>query len=263
MEQKDTKENSYSHGKIYKLIDNTTGMFYYGSTTQKRLDQRFFKHKCQSKTRNSKVYQNFTFAKFCSGDIRIVLLEEVTVNNKVELIKIENEYIEKDINNVLCLNTRHSISNVAQRIKRQRAKCKEYNQENKENISAMRKDYYDKNIDIFKEKNKKYREEHKERVKEIEKKYYEDNKDKVIEYKKQYYQINKERYQELSKQYRNDHKDEIALMNKTYRLKNKENILEKQREKCTCECGSIFTKYQKKQHEASKKHQEYITLVNQ
>jgi len=103
-----TTENRYSHGKIYKLIDNRTGMFYFGSTALKRLDQRYSKHKNSSKNEDknkTKLYQQFTFNKFSCGDIRIILIEEVSVNTKQELVKIENAYIEKNLNNPLCLNT--------------------------------------------------------------------------------------------------------------------------------------------------------------
>ena len=44
-----TNDNRYSHGKIYKLIDVTTGVFYRGSTAMERLDQRLHVHKKASK----------------------------------------------------------------------------------------------------------------------------------------------------------------------------------------------------------------------
>ena len=58
-----TNDNRYSHGKIYKLIDNTTGIFYIGSTAMNRLDQRYANHRRFSqcnKYKNSKLYQYFT-----------------------------------------------------------------------------------------------------------------------------------------------------------------------------------------------------------
>ena len=35
----------------------------------------------------------------------IILIGEVNVQNKRELTKIENEYIQMELNNVLCMNT--------------------------------------------------------------------------------------------------------------------------------------------------------------
>ena len=103
-----TSDNRYSHGKIYKLIDNTTGVFYIGSTALKRIDQRYQSHKkacsCQEK-KNMKIYKYFTPEIFASGDIRIIELEAVNVANKRELQKLENEYIIKELNNILCVNS--------------------------------------------------------------------------------------------------------------------------------------------------------------
>ena len=51
-------------GTIYKLSDDE-GYFYYGSTIQ-TLSDRFEKHKYKSKiNQNRKIYQQFTYAKFC------------------------------------------------------------------------------------------------------------------------------------------------------------------------------------------------------
>ena len=57
-----TSDNRFSHGKIYKLIDNTSGMFYIGHTALKRLDQRFQTHKHTRK--NDEGKQNKTLSVF-------------------------------------------------------------------------------------------------------------------------------------------------------------------------------------------------------
>ena len=59
-------------------------------------------------------------------------------------------------------------------------------------------------------------------------------------------------------------------INKEYRLEkqkkyyenNKEQIAEKQNKKMTCDCGSIFRKYDKARHLKSKKHQNYINALH-
>ena len=91
-----TTDNRYSHGKIYKLIDNTTGMFYIGSTALSRLDQRYHIHKQASNTssyQNRKVYQYFTPERFASGDVEIIELVPVSVDTKRDLERIETDYI--------------------------------------------------------------------------------------------------------------------------------------------------------------------------
>ena len=59
-----TEDDRYSRGKIYKLIENSTGLFYIGSTCMP-LHKRFYDHKGRSKKEpNRKVYQYFTYDKF-------------------------------------------------------------------------------------------------------------------------------------------------------------------------------------------------------
>ena len=48
---------------------------------------------------------------FQAGIVKIIQLEEVNVVNKRELEKIENDYILKEINNPLCLNTNYAVFN--------------------------------------------------------------------------------------------------------------------------------------------------------
>jgi hypothetical protein len=79
--------------------------------------------------------------------------------------------------------------------------------------------------------------------------YCEDNKDK----KKQYREDNKEK----SKQYREDNKEKI----KQYRDDNKDKMKENQTKKCTCECGSQFTRSNKSQHIKTIKHQKYLNSI--
>ena len=109
-----TSDNRYSHGKIYKIIDNTTGVFYIGSTALKRLDQRYAAHKsrsmyqsCENSNKDApikgyKLYQYFTPDKLQSEDVAIILMEEVNVQNQRELTKIENEYMIYKKNKTMC-----------------------------------------------------------------------------------------------------------------------------------------------------------------
>lgn len=101
---------------------------------------------------------------------------------------------------------------------------KEQHKENCKKVQEKNRDNYiikEKN----KEKSKKYREENFDILKEKIKKYREENKDKVNEY-----------YE-----------------------KNKTKILEKnQREKITCECGSIICINTMVRHEKTIKHQEFL-----
>ena len=112
MSQEVTTPNRYSHGKIYTIIDNTTGVFYIGSTAMNRIRDRLRLHinlSQQERSKKGKMYSYFTPDKLRSEDIQIVVLEEISAKNKEELLKLENEYVQREMKNVLCVNTRCPI----------------------------------------------------------------------------------------------------------------------------------------------------------
>jgi len=74
------------------------------------------------------------------------------------------------------------------------------------------------------------------------------------EYQKEYYENNHEKLLEYKKQYRQDNREKISENQKQYRQDNHQKILEKNREKVSCECGCILTKYQLKRHRNSDNH---------
>ena len=102
---------SYGNSKIYKLIDNSTGMFFIGATCGS-LAYKYYIHKKTSinpKQNQNKPYNIMTKEKFDSGDIKIILTDEISVENKQQLNKKVNELIEKELNNTYCINTRSGI----------------------------------------------------------------------------------------------------------------------------------------------------------
>ena len=131
----------YTHSKIYKIIDNTNGNIYIGSTTQS-LSQRLGHH-----TRHYKRYCNGKCGYMSSFDIiknmsyEIILIEEVNCNNKEQLHKIEREHIEANE----CVNL-----NIPSRTK------KEYKEANKDTIKEYHKEYNDLNRDKIREYKKQY-----------------------------------------------------------------------------------------------------------
>ena len=224
MEQNVTTNNRYSHGKIYKLIDNTTGVFYLGHTSLKRLDQRLRTHIRDSgdpKKNKAKLYQYFTPEKLKSGDVSIIQLDEVNANNKRELEKIENEYIQMELRNILCVNTTHSILDKVSIIKYH----KKYVKENKERIQQLTKENYQNNRDKVLDRSRKYYKENKEAVLKYYHNNYENKKEKIKKYNKQYYQ-------------------EISC------------------EPCLCECGSAVARCNVKRHYNSEKHKLFIENKN-
>jgi len=204
------------NGKIYKLVCNSTGLVYFGST-QNTLSRRKSAHKANYK--NGKKYT--TAFKIMEGDnYDIILVEELEIDNIEQLRMRERYYIE----NFDCVNKTYPTRT-----------RQEYIEANREHI-----------VDV----NKSYRENNKELLIEINKKYRENNKDAI----KARFEQNKEKYYETQKEKYNQNKEAILEKNKLYRAKNKDKIAEKNKELIICECGHSVTKRNLSSHKKSQKH---------
>ena len=96
---------NYQNGKIYKIMSDETDLVYVGSTTQD-LCVRMASHRRDYKAwlNNDKKYvSSFEILKF--DNYRIVLIENYPCNDRTELNKKEQEYIEK----LNCVNKRNSF----------------------------------------------------------------------------------------------------------------------------------------------------------
>ena len=152
---------NYQLGKIYKIIDNTTGKVYIGSTCRKTLAERLSHH----------VYE---YKRYLETGDKYISSIEVLQNNNYEILLLE-EYpcSSKDALHARERFYTHSMECV-NRYKNQgltnELGPKEYNRQRRENnhdtISAREKLYYVLNPEKKKEKSKTYREKHKEAIKE-------------------------------------------------------------------------------------------------
>ena len=83
-------ENCYNKGKIYKIVDNTTGNIYIGSTC-KPLSARLACHRASYKiylNTGKPYYSSFEILK--NNNFDIILIEEVNVT-----IKIKNKLMKR------------------------------------------------------------------------------------------------------------------------------------------------------------------------
>lgn len=216
----------YKNGKIYKIVDNTNGNIYIGSTCQP-LCKRIAKHKSNYNDwikDNEKNNFVSSFKILENGDYQIILIEEYPCENKEQLRMREQYY--KDNNN--CINHINAYTS------------KEYKQEYK-------KDWYNNNIDILKEKSKQWRENNKEKLKEYFKNHYENNKETIKEKVKNWYDNNIE------------HKKEY---DKNYYEKNKERIQQRDNIQVLCECGLMSSKSNLTRHKKTLKHQNFLNNLN-
>ena len=151
----ENKTNRYANSKVYKLVDDD-GYYYYGSSCLP-LHKRLYYHKVDAQRRpESKVYKMFTHTRLCNGEVVIILVEELNLENKEQLLREEHKYIEHNLNDPKCLNSIGTVLDYEKRM-------------------AQRKAYEIGRKDVKLEYNKKW---------------YEDNKEKVAIYKKEYRKIN-------------------------------------------------------------------------
>jgi hypothetical protein len=210
--------SKYNNSKIYKIIDNTNGNVYIGSTFQKYITTRLASHVSNYKrylNNNCRFVTSFEIIK--NGNYDIVLIENVNCETKEQLHARERYYIEA----MSCIN-----KNIPNR------SPKEWKKEN-----------YIQNKDEIIQKNKEY---------------YTQNKDKISEKNKIKYNKNKDEILEKRKEYRNTHKDEISEYLKEYYIQNKDEISERIKIKFICVCGSECRISDKARHERSIKHQTYL-----
>ena len=124
---------NYQQAKIYKLWSPSTGLTYFGSTTQK-LAQRLAEHKAKRCYKSSLVLEQ--------EDYCIELLEDYPCCNKSQLERKEGEYIKNNecVNKIVAGRTKqeYRIDN-HDAIK---ANQKKYNDATKEKHSQYYKAYY-------------------------------------------------------------------------------------------------------------------------
>ena len=129
-------------GYIYKIYDNTNGNVYYGSTIE-TLSKRIAKHRY-----DHKKWINNEVNKKCSSSIILInndysyyIVEEVEYENKWELRCRERYYIENNI----CVNKQIPNRNK-----------QEYNQDNKDKINLLMKNWKEDNKEYLKSYMKDY-----------------------------------------------------------------------------------------------------------
>ena len=144
--------NKFSKGKIYKIIDLTTGNYYIGSTIN-TLNQRIREHKSSynryiSKLSNSYFCYSYEILKNCN--FMIILVKNYKCLSQNELEIEEDKYI---INDLKCVNKKKAHRTTLDLNKY----LQDYRIKNKEKIA--------KNIQEYKEKNKeKINEKRREKI---------------------------------------------------------------------------------------------------
>ena len=127
--------NKYQRGKIYKIVDNTNGNQYIGSTCEKTLAHRLAKHVvgCYKNWSNGgKTNYISSFDIIANIDYDIILIEEFPCQTKDELLARERHYEE----NLICVNKNRPIISNDERKEYDRQHSAKYYQYHKEHINA-------------------------------------------------------------------------------------------------------------------------------
>jgi hypothetical protein len=171
----------YSKGKIYKIVCNTTGLVYIGSTCEPTLARRLAGHRgsYNDYIKGKVKYTMSSFKVLENSNYEIILIEIVNCLSKDELHSKERFYIES----IECVN-----KNIPSRTQQ------EYYEDNKESIIKHVADYY---------------KEHQTEKLNYAKEYATLNKPKILEYKKEYRINNKEKISEYKKLFQINNKDKI------------------------------------------------------
>jgi hypothetical protein len=149
---------NYQLGKIYKIVDNTNGNIYIGSTSQATLAHRLSKHVSNYKSylkKTNKNYNTSSFEIFQNENFDIILIELYPCNSKDELHARERYYIET----LNCVN-----KCIPTRTKKEY--MKEYCEINKEHIKQRQKNYDFNNKEHKAQMSKQYRFNNKEKIRE-------------------------------------------------------------------------------------------------
>jgi hypothetical protein len=198
---------NYQIGKIYKIVCNTTGLTYYGSTCEPTLARRLANHKTGYKHWKSggKIAHMKSYDLLENDNYVIVLVELFPCDSKMELHQRERHYIENND----CINKNIPLRSMA-----------EWRKDNVEHELQYRADYFSKNKETMKDKAAKYLEDNREEINKRKREQYLKNRDKNIAAMALYRENNKHIFRDnYIKQKESGHK---LAYQRAYRLKKKE-----------------------------------------
>jgi hypothetical protein len=198
---------NYRQGKIYKIVCNTTGLTYYGSTCEPTLARRLANHKTSYKCwKIGKKKGNVkSFGLLENDNYVIVLVELFPCDRKMELHQRERYYIENND----CVNKNIPTRTIS-----------EWYEDNREYELQYNANYRINNRDTLLEKAAQYLVDNREEVNKRKRERYLKNREKLLADQALYRANNKHIFRaNYLKQKESGHKRAYQIV---YRLKQKE-----------------------------------------
>ena len=149
----------YQNAKIYKLVNDTLGLTYYGSTVQS-LSVRKACHKSSS----NKVYGKCSSRLLFDGksDVDIVLVEKYPCNDREELHKRERFYIENND----CVNITVPLRTKKEWLDAHPNYDKDYRKKNRVRLRELKKKATEKRKDHYLDYQKKWKDANADKIRE-------------------------------------------------------------------------------------------------
>ena len=163
----------YSRARIYKIVCDTSGEVYYGSTTNQYLCNRLAGHKFDAGRSNCTSKQIID-----RGNYSIVLVEEYPCENKEQLGRRERYYIE----NNECVNKNIPTRTDKEWCEANKDYIKEYNKQQNQANKERIKEWFNVN----KVRRKEWCDANRERIAKKAREYYEANRERINEYQRKY-----------------------------------------------------------------------------
>jgi len=166
------KMPDYSKSKIYKIVCNTTGLIYIGSTIQP-LCKRLSSHVADSKNRKDCTSREI----IKNGNYQITLLEDFCCDRKEQLLARERYFIQNNecINKIIPTRT-----------------PKEYRKDNSIQIREQKKEHYNDTRDTILNQKKEYYANNAEKIKQYKRDYNKLHNDKINARRRELRKLKKE-----------------------------------------------------------------------
>ena len=214
---------SYTTGRVYRIVCLSNPEIQYVGSTFNTLRNRFQVHKNNCNNGKSiSLYDYINKDPLKWENFKIILIKEYLVyRDNVKDTRHLHAYEQLWINKLKCINKLNCF------------------------VPNCVKDF------CHKEYRKDYHKVNKEKITEYKKEYRKNNQEKLNEYRKDYHKVNQGKLNEKNKEYRKNNQEKLKEKRKIYNEVNN-------KEKITCECGSIITKSHINNHKITNKHQKYL-----